>query len=130
MEASPFKVDRRYTKRDIYRILNVPKSKQKGNWNTGYHRYDGNWFIFCNIGTPGRTGHDYANRFAGDDLVWYGKSNSNLQQRSIQSLLSNGTTKFLFYREYSRAPFIYAGKGKPKEYKDTVPVQVTWDITT
>ncbi len=130
MGPYPFKVGKHYTKRDIYRICKVPKNKQKGNWNTGYNQYNGCWFIFCNIGTAGRTGHDYENRFVGGDLVWYGKNRSSLQQKSIQSLLSNETTKLIFYREDSRAPFIYAGEGKPKEFKETVPVQITWEITT
>ena len=46
----------------------------KGTYNylTG-EKYEGDWFIFCGVGVPGRTGHNYGNHFVGDDLIWFGK---------------------------------------------------------
>jgi 5-methylcytosine-specific restriction protein A len=49
MSHYPFIVNEKYTKSDIYRICNVPVAKQKGNWNTGYTNYEGDWFIFCGV---------------------------------------------------------------------------------
>ena len=47
----PFEVGKSYTKEDIYRIFEVSAARRGGNWNTGYTKYDGYWFIFSNIGT-------------------------------------------------------------------------------
>jgi len=59
----PFRIGQAYSRKDIYRILKVPIERQKGNWETGYHFYNNDWFIFANINTSGRTGHDYKNKF-------------------------------------------------------------------
>lgn len=123
-----FVVDEKYSKTDIYRICNVPTEKQKGNWNTGYTNYEGDWFIFCNVGVPGRTGHDYRNRFVGDDLIWFGKTNSHVDQESIRSLLHPDGQIFVFYREEDRAPFTFAGIAKARTYKETIPVEITWSF--
>lgn len=83
MSDYDFVVGQDYTKKNIYEMCAVPEAKQRGNWDTGYHKYEGDWFIFSNIGTPGRTGHDYDNRFVGDELEWYGKTGSHVGQDSI-----------------------------------------------
>lgn len=123
-----FKIGNGYTKKDIYRICGVPETKRKGNWNTGYTNYEGDWFIFCNVGVAGRTGHDYQNRFVGDELIWYGKSKSHIGQNSIKSLLDPDNTIYVFYREEDRAPFTFAGIAKAKSYQANKPVQVTWSF--
>lgn len=130
MPRYPFIVKKKYNKTDIYKICNVPENLQKGNWNTGYTRYKGDWFIFCNVGMPGRTGHDYKNRFIDDDvnkdLIWYGKNGSHLGQKSIRSMLEPGTLTYIFYRSDNRDAFTFAGIGKAKNPQPTVPVQITW----
>lgn len=68
-----FQVGKQYTRRDICKIIGVPEDTKGGNWDTGYNQYNEDWFIFCNIGIPGRTGHNYNNLLIGDNLVWYGK---------------------------------------------------------
>lgn len=123
-----FIVGETYSKADIYRICKVPLTKQKGNWNTGYTNYEGDWFIFCNVGVPGRTGHDYGNRFVGDDLVWFGKTASHVDQESIRSLLHPDGRIFVFYREEDRDPFTFAGIAQAKSHKATVPVEITWSF--
>ena len=35
-----FEKNKGYSRADIYRILDVPLDKQKGNWETGYHFYE------------------------------------------------------------------------------------------
>jgi len=121
-----FTVGSKYTKNDIYRICCVPLKKQKGNWNTGYTNYKGDWFIFCNVGVAGRTGHDYQNRFINDNLIWYGKNKSQIAHESIKSLLDINSNVYMFYRQEGRSPFIFGGLAFAKQYKDETPVQVTW----
>lgn len=128
MTEYKFKVGEGYAKTDIYRICSVPEAKQKGNWNTGYTNYKGDWFIFCNVGVAGRTGHDYENRFIDDELVWYGKSKSHVGQESIKSLIDPASNVYVFYREEDRAPFTFAGIAKAKNYQASMPVRVTWSF--
>ncbi len=110
----PFNVDSEYTKNDIYQICSVPTDKQRGNWDTGSNKYNDDWFIFANVGSPGRTGHDYHNRFIGDDLYWFGRTNSKLGQPSIDSLIEPTGLIYIFYREESRDPFTFAYKKNNK----------------
>ncbi|EJM48109.1 HNH endonuclease [Pseudomonas sp. GM48] len=126
MTGYNFVVDRRYTKDDIYRICRVPVEKQKGNWNTGYTNWQGDWFIFCNIGAAGRTGHDYNNRFEDSQLHWYGKTRSHLGQSTIRSMLRPPGKIHVFYRTDDRSPFNYVGAATAVAYKNTIPVQITW----
>ncbi len=128
MSDSEFIVGEKYTKNDIYRICKVPIAKQKGNWNTGYTNFEGDWFIFCNVGIPGRTGHNYKNKFIGDDLVWFGKNASHVGQESIHSLLHPQGSIFVFYRENNREPYTYAGIAQAKTYKTTVPIEIIWSF--
>ena len=69
-ESVMYIVGNQYTRADIYKILDIPESKQKGDWQNGYHRHEQDYYIFCNIGVAGRTGHDYNNHWDGDKLVW------------------------------------------------------------
>lgn len=122
-----FEVGGRYTRNDIYAKLSVPEESQRGDWDTGYHRHMGDWFIFCNVGEPGRTGPDYPNRFEGNDLIWTGKTGSKVTQKSIQSLISGDESVHIFFRLHDREPFQYAGLGGAAEvWKDEVPVRVRW----
>lgn len=66
----PFVIGKQYLRKDIYEILNVRLERRKGNRNTGYNKYEQEWFIFCGPNTAGRTGHEYHNRFIGNDLEW------------------------------------------------------------
>lgn len=123
-----FRPDNSYTKNDIYRILSVPKSRQKGAWNTGYTFYDGDFFIFANINTTGRTGHDYNNYWDEDIFVWEAKNKSHLGQDSIQKIINPpaGQRNFLFTREDNRSPFIFEGTVEVARYEDTSPVKIWW----
>ncbi len=129
MPKYPFKIGNEYTRNNIYQLCDVPSDKQRGNWNTGYTKYEGDWFIFANVDIPGRTGHDYANRFISDNLHWYGKSNSKLGQPSIDSLINSKGYVYIFYRKESQSPFIFAGLASVKSVKDESPVQITWEFS-
>lgn len=115
-----------YTKKDIYDALEVPKERRRGAWDTGYTKFNGDIFIFINIGVPGRTGHDYGNHWLGADLVWYGKNKSNIDQPLIRQMLDASTNVYIFTREDDRHPFKYQGKGKAKTYEASSPVKITW----
>ncbi len=128
MPEYQFKVGKEYTKKEIYRLCKVPPEKQRGNWDTGSTKYEEDWFIFANVGIPGRTGHDYKNAFIGDDLHWYGRTNSKIGQPSIESLINPGGFVYIFHREESRSPFTFAGLGSVKSIKDETPVQITWEF--
>jgi 5-methylcytosine-specific restriction enzyme A len=126
----PFQVRHSYTRRDIYRVIGISEDTHGGNWDTGYARHENSWFIFCNVGTTGRTGHDYANQWVGDRLEWYSKNNARLQHFPIQSMLSIDTDTYVFWRENNQQPFIFAGIGNPEKFEDTQPVKVTWSFST
>ena len=115
-----------YTRADVQKLLNVPPSKRRGDWDTGYHRHADEWFIFANIGTAGRTGHNYRNRWVGPNLEWRGKTTSALGQPAITSLVAS--EPHMFTRDHDRDPFTYRGKAKAKSTKATVPVTVLWEF--
>lgn len=125
-----FHVGKPYTRRDIYKIIGVPADTKGGNWDTGYNQYNNDWFIFCNIGIPGRTGHNYGNTLIGDNLVWYGKTGSQLKHASILSMLHGTGCVYIFAREDNSQPFIYLGVGKAMSVEDSIPVKITWQFTS
>jgi 5-methylcytosine-specific restriction protein A len=120
-----FKVGFPYTRKEIFSTIGIG-DPGGGNWYTGYTAFKNDWFLFCGVGTAGRTGHDYHNHFHGDELVWFGKTKTRITQPSIQSLLKPLGNVYIFYRESDREPFTFAGLGYPKETKDSSPVMVVW----
>src|SRR2546426_11463727 len=121
----PFRIGAQYTRKDVFSLLDIA-DPGGGNWYTGYTSHGDDWFIFCGVGTPGRTGHDYHNHFRGDELVWFGKIATRLNQPAIQSLLTCRGNIYVFYREDDRSAFTFAGVARPKEVKDTSPVEIVW----
>lgn len=124
----PFVQGQTYRRRDVYRIIGISEDTKGGNWETGYSRHNEDWFIFCNVGVPGQSGHDYPNAFVDNDLVWYGKTGSHLQQPSIQSMLSPVGEVYIFARENSRAAFTFLGRGRAKSTADNDPVMIIWSF--
>jgi len=125
-----FQVEQQYTKWDIYEILSVPKERQRGAWDSGYTTYNGNIYIFSNVGIPGRTGHNYKNYWDGDLFNWQADNNSHLRQPQVQKLISwkEGQKIFLFTRTNDRDPWTFEGTVKAKEYFDTRPVKIIWEF--
>jgi len=125
-----FVTGKSYSKKDIYEILNVPSVRRKGAWDTGYREYDGNLFIFSNVGIPGRTGHEYNNYWDGDLFVWEAKTNSNLKQPLIRKMLHPPLNQkiYLFTRTNDRLPFTFEGNVTVKESFDLIPVKIIWSI--
>jgi 5-methylcytosine-specific restriction protein A len=124
----PFVQGQDYSRSDIFSVISIPEQKG-GDWFTGYTEFEGDFFIFCGVGTAGRTGHDYPNYFEGDELVWVGKTHSNTTTPRVQRLLSPGTVVYVFFREDNRDPFTFAGIGSPIQVEETTPVKVRWRFT-
>ena len=125
----PFKIGSQYTRQDVFNVIGI-SNPGGGNWYTGYTSHKDDWFIFCGIDIPGRTGHNYHNYFHGDELVWYGKTGSRLDQPSIQALIKPLGFVYIFYREDNRSPFMFAGQGRPKQTRDTSPVEIVWSFSS
>ena len=123
-----FNIGQEYKKKDIYKILNVPKEKQRGAWDKGSHFYNDTFFIFANVGIAGRTEHDYPNRWIDDKFEWYGQTKSSMNQPQIKKLVSGKFTVYIFTREDNLAPFRYEGEGYVSLIEDTVPVKILWDV--
>jgi 5-methylcytosine-specific restriction protein A len=122
-----FIVGSSYTRQDIYDLLSVPEAQRGGDWQNGYHRHADAYYIFCNIGMPGRTGHDYDNHWEGSRLVWYGKKQSHFGQRSIADLAGGSFDVLVFHRFDDRAPFIFAGLGSPIAHRSIErPARIDW----
>jgi hypothetical protein len=123
-----FVVGKTYKRKDIYQVIGIPEDTKGGSWDTGYNKYKDDWFIFCNIGVAGRTGHDYNNQFVGDELVWFGKTRSKKEHFTIHSLICPVGKVYIFTRVSNRDPFMYAGVGKAKSVEDTSPVKIVWEF--
>lgn len=126
-EVNQFVIGRPYTRQDVFKVIGID-DPGGGNWYTGYNSHQGDWFIFCGIGTPGRTGHDYRNHFVGADLVWFGKTSTSIHQPSIRAITSGTSRVYIFYRSDNRGPFAFAGTAKAKAVKDSTPVEVLWSF--
>ena len=126
----PFHAGKRYKRRDVYKIIGVPETTKGGVWDTGYAEYIDDFFLFCNVGVAGRTGHDYPNKFIGPDLHWYAKSHTALHQPQIQKLLNPSGLIYIFFRLSDKDPFTFAGLGSAISFSDQTPVQITWQIAT
>jgi hypothetical protein len=121
-------IGNKYSRSDIYKLLNIPTQLQGGDWNTGYHKYNGVWFIFSTISEGGRTGHNYANVFRINKFIWSGKVGSRIDHPSIQDLINPATETLLFTRETNREAFVYRGRLAAIRIEDQIPVEVTWSF--
>lgn len=127
MAANTFRRGQLHTRADVAEMIGLPqKLRHGGQWDTGYSRWNDEFFIFCNVGIPGTTGHDYPNRWDGKTLLWSGKTGSRAGQPFMAEMLSGRQPVHLFWRGAVRQPFTYAGVATPTEVIDTVPVQVRW----
>ncbi len=117
-----------FTRTTLQEALQVPDNVRGGDWDTGYTQYQNEFFIFCNIGVAGRTGHDHDNYWDGETLVWRAKSGTNVNQPQIERLEAGRYPVHIFYRYEDRAPFVYAGQGQAIQVLDTQPVTIHWSF--
>ncbi|MBC1235718.1 DUF3427 domain-containing protein [Nostoc sp. 2RC] len=121
-----FTCGKSYTRKDIFRIIGLIEEPKGGNWYTGYTGHKGDYFIFCNMGIPGRTGHDYNNHFIGDNLIWFAKNDTKIYQPEIQNLINPKVKKYIFIRSRNTEAFTYVGLGQAKSFEETSPVKIIW----
>lgn len=125
-----FEVDRHYERKEVIEMVGVTPIPTGGDWFTGYTTHAGVSFIFANIGSAGRTGHDYGNYWDGDELEWSGKTGSRATWDSIKALVEPGAEVHLFYRNADREPWTYAGLATPVFVdEEAVPVRIRWRFT-
>lgn len=118
-----------YARNDVFKAIGMDPLPKWGPFRNGYFEYDGAFFVFCNVGVPGRTGHDYPNRFDGEDLLWTGKTGSKRNHPSIMRMTSSNTEVHIFFRNDNREDFTYVGLGHAASVDDDVPVGIRWKIS-
>jgi 5-methylcytosine-specific restriction protein A len=118
----------KYSRPDVKALAGLPRDAKGGNWDTGVVEHDDQFIIFTNVGTEGRTGHNYGNRWEGTRLRWYHKGGSHLGWESVQKLLERGRVVHVFWRSSNEDPFEYAGEATAVEVADTSPVEVLWSF--
>ena len=124
-----FDIGSKYSRADVKEMAGLSRDAKGGNWDTGVVEHDGEFLIFANVGTEGRTGHDYDNTWEGEFFRWYHKERSHRGWPSVQRLLVADSIVHLFWRSSNAAPFEYAGFAKAiKVLEDTSPVQILWSF--
>ena len=120
-----FKKGSKYSRNDVGWICYPEKGPPpRGNWETGYVRFEDNLLIFMNIGVPGTTGHDFANYYdhSNKTIVWYGKPKSHSGQPTFKKLLDGSLTPHFFARwDNKDKMFTHLGVGKIVSFKDGHP---------
>lgn len=126
--SSLFQIGSKYERKDIFRILKLDPIPTGGNWFNGYVRHVDEYFVFVNIGTVARTGHDYGDQWLENgNLFWHGQTKSHIAQPMIQAMITPGTVVHFFTRNDSRDPaFVYQGVGKAITVNLTTPVEIIW----
>src|SRR3972149_8316518 len=119
-----------YSRRNIFATIGIPEDTWGGNWFTGYNEHQGAFYIFTNVGVPGRTGHDYGNKWVGDQLKWYAKTGTRLAQPQIQRLTAPSTPVHVFWRASNEEDFAYAGAASAVAIVDSSPVEIRWEVGT
>lgn len=123
-----FEFGSKYTRPDVKERAGLPRDAKGGNWDTGVVEHEGEFVIFANVGTEGRTGHNYGNRWEGRYFRWYHKGGSHLGWPSVQKLLDPTARVHIFWRTSNETPFEYAGEGRVIELADTSPVEFLWSF--
>ena len=126
--AMPFIPGNQYTRNDIYEILDVPLARREGAWNRGLRRYEGQNFIFANVGFTTSTGNSYPNGWAGDHFEWFGLDDSKASNPGILNLLAPGAINHLFFRTAQKAPFTYVGRVSASHVESEAPVRILWNV--
>lgn len=124
-----FEPGRKYSRADVKELAGLSRDAKGGHWDTGIVEHAGEFVIFANVGAEGRTGHDYDNRWEGENFQWFHKSGSHLEWPSVKRLLAGDSVVHLFWRNSNRTDFEYAGQARSVAFFDTSPVTVLWGFT-
>ncbi|HDS1736254.1 HNH endonuclease [Pseudomonas sp. BP8] len=132
VQSLSFNVGQEYTRVGVLALLGIPRPTG-GKWYSGHVYHAGNHFLFCNVGSAGRTGHNYNNHYLDSRLVWYARSDYRLGQPLVSKLIGQEESVFVFYRQSDRDPFMFAGIALPYEVVDAAdgdPLKVVWDFSS
>ena len=124
-----FQIGERYSRGDVKEVAGIPRDSIGGPWHTGVLEHDRQFLIFTNVGTSGRTGHDYGNQWEGSLLRWYHKRDSHLGWSSVRRLLEPDRAVHVFWRGSNTEPFEYAGYGSAIDVIDVSPVEILWSFS-
>ena len=125
-----FHLGTQYTRPDVKEAAGLRRSARGGDWDTGLVEHNGEYIVFANIGTGGRTGHRYSNQWEAERLRWYHKTKSRLSWPSVTRLFEPGRRIHVFHRDDNSEPFVYAGLASAVLVADTSPVEVLWEFGT
>lgn len=120
-------VGRSYSRKDITSALDLPPTSD-GNWAVGYPRHGDEFFIFANIGGPGRVGPDYDTYWESGLLRWTTNNRGHHHSPAVRDLISNRFPVHVFYRYSDRSAFVYAGIGTAQRTERDNPVRVWWSF--
>ena len=132
-----FTINTDYKKTDIYRLLNVPKSRQGGSWNKGHINFkvSGNpdqHFIFANIGKgKGYDGKEFEYDNSLNDknqLIWVTENRRAQHNPIMQSLITSNPYIFIRKDGIKGGFWTYKGTASLLSIKNNNPVNIIWQI--
>jgi 5-methylcytosine-specific restriction protein A len=130
LRGFPFREGATYGRKEVLAAIGISPIPTGGNWYTGYNSHAGVHFIFCNVGTVGRTGHDYNNQWDGPGrLRWFGKTKSTASSPQIATMTRGIDPVYLFHRSDNKADFTFAGAVRAVDVQTSRPVEVVWEVT-
>jgi 5-methylcytosine-specific restriction enzyme A len=115
-----------YTRADIFQLLKLDPVPSGGPWFTGHHIHEGEAYVFVGVGIAGRTGHQYANYWVGEDLHWTGRARSRRDQPVITKMTDGSHIVHIFTREDDKAPYTYQGNALASSVSSGPPVTLIW----
>lgn len=119
-----------YSRKIIWNLLfSNEEYPSGGDWFTGYTTKNEMFFIFANVGSPGRTGDNYPNKIHPDGtLEWYGKPNAHSAQNNLQRLLDGKLVPIIFVRyDSSDTDFYYFGEVVIDSFYDNKSIEILKD---
>ena len=111
-----------YSRSEVAKIARPNNPPNGGDWITSYAEMDGNLYVFLNIGVPGKTGHDFDNRFdrASRELTWFSKPNKKSTSPLFQRILKGHLSLLFFIRTDTKNKFEFLGGGQVTKHMDNV----------
>ncbi|MGN2271671.1 HNH endonuclease [Priestia megaterium] len=124
-----FVVGEKYSRKDVKAFIKHPEpNKVGGTWGTGYASFKDAYFLFVNLDTAGRTGHNYPNLLIKESLYWYSKGES-IHSQTLNLMMSGKKEIYIFTRRNSNnVNFTFQGLGYVKDYEDIKPAHIVWGI--
>ena len=118
-----FEVGALYTRKEVHQLLYPGDLYPGASWSTGYLKVNSSLIAFANIGTPGKDGRDYPNRYDSvtGQMDWFGKSNAHSAQPTFKQLFDGDLTIKMFVRwDNKNTTFTYLGSPHINRYEDAI----------